>query len=390
MAGERSHYPRLLQNNTVPVRAVGLPAMRFPDSRPPQSGQPARLDSMNILLASSRDLFQDASRFKETIRGALQDQIGDSKPIPRSLCDKLLEDGRVVVVIDGISEMAAVPEKPIPLDPDFSIAALIITSRSETLWSEVSHTDVRPLRIDSDHLSPFLNAYLGIENRMADTDLFEACRRLAIMVGTRSITPLLARMYAEQLVGAYAGQRRLPDNVPQLVLGYLSALNRERAAEDPQHGKVHRAAEITAWECCRETYSAGYASRDQVSRALAACQDLPIEILDYLEKRLRLVRSIPPAHTHIEFPLDPIAEYLAGMWLVQLLPEANDWKGFLSSIDHLENKSEAVADFITAVWDCYKNTPSQAFGGSAEILEALSNRSRRPVAGIAAAASSSF
>src|SRR5262249_47578739 len=154
-----------------------------------------------------------------------------------------------------LSEITSVAEQPLPLKPDYSLAALIVTSRSDELWSEVNHTDVRPLRIDSNRLSSFMNAYL--RTRLADPELFDACRRLAAMMGARSITPLLARMYAEQLGGEAGSRRRLPENIPDLMLGYISTLSRNRKAEEPDQSTVRRAAELAAWECCRTTYSAG-------------------------------------------------------------------------------------------------------------------------------------
>jgi hypothetical protein len=132
---------------------------------------------------------QDWPQFKSAVRGKLQDLIREPKPIPEWLCDKLLEDSRLVVIVDGLSEMTSLTEQPLPLKADYSLAALIVTSRSDALWSSVAHTDIRPLRVDSNHLSSFINAYLGRTTRLDDAALFEACRRLAAMMGTRSITP---------------------------------------------------------------------------------------------------------------------------------------------------------------------------------------------------------
>ena len=213
-------------------------------------------------------------------------RIGEAKPVPEWLCTGFLENGRLLVIIDGLSEMTPAPDQQLPLHPEYSIAALILTSRSEHLWAGGAHTDIRPLRIDSDHLSPFMNAYLGKNNRLADTDLFEACRRLATLVGNRRITPLLARMYAEQLANAHASQKMLPDNIPALVLGYVSTLNRDRKAEDPEHATIHCAAEIAAWECCKTTYSAGYANKNQLAKVLAACEDLKAEPLEIYWKNV--------------------------------------------------------------------------------------------------------
>jgi HEAT repeat protein len=327
--------------------------------------------------AGNATFLQDWSHFKAAIRGKLQDLIREAKPVPEWLCDKLLEDSRLVVVIDGLSEMTSVAEPPLPLKPDYSLAALIVTSRSEELWSEVNHTDIRPLRIDSNHLSSFMNAYLGRTTRLADHELFDACRRLAAMMGARSITPLLARMYAEQLAGEGGSRRRLPENIPDLMLGYLSTLNRNRKPEEPDQATVRRAAELAAWECCKTTYSAGYASKDRVYSEFASRDGLKQDLLDYLETRLQLVRTIPPAQSYIEFSFDPIADYLAGMWLLEVLTNDDQWLEFLEAVDHRKNKTEPepVVDFLVAVLECCIHNTTQ-FKGSPWILERLSDRIR--------------
>ncbi|MEP0835726.1 hypothetical protein NDI48_31650 [Microcoleus sp. AS-A8] len=49
-------------------------------------------------------------------------------------------------------------------------------------------------------------AYLrGKRDRFTDTEFFDACSRLSTMVGTRNITVLLAKLYAEQLIAAKEG-----------------------------------------------------------------------------------------------------------------------------------------------------------------------------------------
>jgi hypothetical protein len=130
-----------------------------------------------------------------------------------------------------------------------------------------------------------MNAYLGRTTRLDDAELFEACRRLASMMGTRSITPLLARLYTEQLGEGGGPRGHFPENIPDLMLGYISTLNRNRQAEEPDHSTVHRAAELAAWECCRTTYCAGSASKDRVYGEFVARGGLKQELLDYLEMR---------------------------------------------------------------------------------------------------------
>src|SRR4030095_5878782 len=142
--------------------------------------------------------------------------------VPGWLCEGLLRDGWLLIIIDGLSEMTLGPGVSLPLHPDFPVSSLIITSRSESLWSDPTHTDIRPRRIDRDHLLPFMNAYLGRSAQsLTDGDIWDACKRLCERVGNgRSITPLLARLYAEQLANTDALHREVGRNVPHLVLGY--------------------------------------------------------------------------------------------------------------------------------------------------------------------------
>jgi len=333
-----------------------------------------RMIPVMLERGSGFDGLRDVADLNGAIKGRLRDLTNETRAIPDWLCERLLQDGRILVIIDGLSEMTEASEKPLPLDPAYTVAALVLTSRSESLWAEVSHTDIRPLRINSDHLSPFISAYVGAAVKLRDADLFEACRKLVDLVGKRSITPLLARLYAEQLAAAYSSRGRLPDNIPDLMLGYVATLNRSRKTDDPDPDTVNRAAEVAAWECCRATLSVGYAKKDQIKSAFKTV-DLSGQLLDYLEVRLRLVRTVPPLNLHVEFLLDPLAEYLAGLWLVHRFRSNSDWTKFLEKVDQLSPQAGPVADFLEALHDCYCNSGSGE--RSPRVLESLAERIRK-------------
>jgi HEAT repeat protein len=335
--------------------------------------QARRMIPVILERGSGLEALRDLSYFKLAVRGLLRDLIGETKELPEWLCDELSRDRRILVVVDGLSEMNLGTETPLPLHPEFSVAALIITSRSPSLWADVNHADIQPRRIDRDHLLPFMNAYLGKASQsLKDDEVWDACKQLSVLVGTgRSITPLLARLYAEQLANTIAFKREVARNIPDLILGYITTLNRERRSEDPDDVTLHRAAELTAWECCRHTFNAGYARKEKVMNVLAAQGGLRPELLDLLEKRLQLVRTIPPAETHIEFTLDPIAEFLAGLWLVHSLQGEGDWFEFLRQADCSASSPESVSAFLAAVLECCK---VERFNGSASVLEGLRSR----------------
>jgi HEAT repeat protein len=302
------------------------------------------------------NILGDLNRFTAAIRGQVQNSIGGTSTLPQWFCGELLRDRRILVIVDGLSEMSYESSAPLILEPDFPVAALVVTSRSPTLWAEGVHCDLEPLRIDSNHLLPFMNAYVGKAIRpLADSELYGACKGLADLVGShRSITPLLAKLYAEQLAKrdpAKTWQNELPENIPDLILGYLNTINRDRGPADPDHATVHKAAEIVAWECCQGNLHAGYAKKARVMHALWEA-GLKSDLVEYLEHRLQLVRSIRPAETHIEFALDPLAEYLAALRLVDLLHTDRDWAKFFARADSLALERDSTKDFLRAVRDC--------------------------------------
>jgi len=342
-----------------------------PDERP----CPARRMIPIILeRGSGLEALKDLTHFKLAVRGQLRDLIGEANELPEWLCEELSRDQRILVIIDGLSEMDIVADAPLPLHPEFSVAALIITSRSESLWDDVNHIDIRPRRIDRDHLLPFMNTYLGkASQNLKDDQVWDACKQLSDLVGAgRSITPLLAKLYAEQLANAPSRWNGIARNIPDLVLGYVTTLNRERRSDDPEYVTLHLAAELTAWECCRTTFNAGYARKEKVLNVLDAQGGLKPDLFELLEKRLRLVRTIPPAETHIEFVLDPIAEYLAGIWLVQMFQTDKEWLDFLDQAGRVESSPESVSAFLAAVLDCCRHV--EHFNGSLSVLQEFKDR----------------
>jgi hypothetical protein len=294
---------------------------------------------------------KDVTAFNLAVRGKLKSTIRSADVIPEWLCDRLLRDRRILVIVDGLSEMTSPADAPLPLEADFPAAALIVTSRHSGLWETVPHVDMRPLRIDSNHLTIFMNKYLGEQKMLSDEKLYKACQRLASMAGKKGITPLLARMFAEQLEERTTG---LPENVPDVVVGYVEALNAKRAPDQPAHPAILRAAERAAWECCRDKFSSGYVRRDRLSETLSACDGVGQGYLEFLENQLHLIRNIPPTYSYVEFSFDPVAEYLAGLWLARNLDGEQAWSAFLHEASEKWTESSSVWDFLRAVAECVR------------------------------------
>ena len=254
--------------------------------------------------------------------------------------------------------------------PDFCVNALVITSRTEETLGKVTKTTLKPLRIEGNRLSSFMEAYLtqrGKRDRFTDTEFFDACSRLSTMVGTRNITVLLAKLYAEQLIARQDGTASatgtqgltpLPDNIPDLMLSYLNELNRDVNADKLDNRMIQEDAKALAWECLKGNYRPATAKRKdalaKLAEGIALLNGDDAEArLKYLEDRLRLIQTIGSAQDQIRFALDPLAEYLAALQLIENYGKnQGQWRKFLSQAATMPGSPAAIQGFLLAVHDC--------------------------------------
>ncbi|HEY9671650.1 MAG TPA: HEAT repeat domain-containing protein [Waterburya sp.] len=314
----------------------------------------------------------DKPPFMAAIRGQLQDLTNETDPISEELLERLLRQRRILVIVDHLSEMSEATRKAIrPELPDFCVNALIITSRTEETLGKVTKTSLKPLRIEGNRLSSFMEAYLtqrGKRDRFTDTEFFDACGRLSGMVGARNITVLLAKLYAEQLIAAKDGTitDQLPDNIPDLMLSYLNELNRDVSGDKLDNYAIQQDAKAIAWECLKGTYRPAAAKREVALAKLAAGVaalggDNAETRLKYLEDRLRLIQTIGPAQDQIRFALDPLAEYLAALHLLEDYGKnQGQWRKFLAQTAAMPGAPTAIQGFLLAVWDCCLAKGTQA------------------------------
>ena len=237
----------------------------------------------------------------------------------------------------------------------------MVTSRAdEKINAELI---IEPQRIDSTHLLGFINAYLttASQTRLDDSQLFESSRRLADLVTIETgITPLLAKLFADQLVKLQEANepiQKLPRSVPDLMLAYLNSLNRNRREDDPDDPMLHRAAQIAAWECVRSTFRPGQPGSKSVIRDGLTEAKLTGAVLDYLEK-IGVVKTDEPAKTHVRFELEPLSEYLAALQVTQsLAQDLQSWHAFFNDADRKCGAPESTRGFLLAIWDCSEAMP---------------------------------
>ena len=306
----------------------------------------------------------DFENFLDQVSAKTRELIDATQQLNPDFLRKLLEERRLLIILDHFSEMKTTTQKAVPLDKsDFAANALIITSR----FKESADVDIlkdipniQPLPIEAKNISGFINDYLmEREERSLFTNtqferMLEPLHR--IMVGERKITVFLAKHYAERMIAAREHSApNLPKTIPDLMLDYLESLDPETKKDPMQDIQVQRVAKQLAWICLKETYRPAPVQLEDVHAALRD-QDEDHSIIDHFEKKLGLIQRNGRSG-EIKFTIDPLAEYLAGLYVVEHHEQDSEtntgptWDNFLAKVD----KPEAVQGFLLAVLDCYIN-----------------------------------
>jgi len=305
------------------------------------------------------DVEEKKDALMESIAAELWYIIGTPEAPSLALVEQLLKSRRILLVVDGFSEMTEAKRNTIqPGKPDFPGRAMLLTSRLDERLPSVDLTVLRPMRVQGDHLSTFMEAYLVLRNKkvlFSDVEYFDYLRRLSLLVQGRDITVLLAKLYADQVVAVKEGISRqtLPENVPDLMLDYLNELNVKVGKKRIDDKLMHRAGKIVAWECLKQTFRSMPASVDRVEKELQCISGDSSQLLEFLESELRIVQTVGSGRDMINFTLDPLAEYLASLWLVETFgPDERVWQTVLAEMDASPGAPDTIAGFILALRDC--------------------------------------
>jgi hypothetical protein len=219
---------------------------------------------------------------------------------------------------------------------------------------------VCPARIQGDHLASFFDAYLkkrGVRDLFKDSEYFEICGDLSKILGQRTITVLLARMYCNQRIALREqnSKKKGPASLRDIALGYVNELNRNVTTPDKiEDVIVHSVLKTAAWECVKSDLKPKFAQKSTVLAMIK--HPAPEDKLRYVEERLGIVESIPPEKKFLQFSLDPLAEYLGAICIVDdWAGDPSKWRSFLKQASS-QPKLEEVRGFLQAVVDCSTDT----------------------------------
>jgi HEAT repeat protein/GTPase SAR1 family protein len=297
----------------------------------------------------------------EGIAGQIEDLIDSEQPISDELLEQLLRQRRILVIVDHLSEMSKETREKIPPHlRDFPANALVVTSRLEEKFQGID-TKIKTLRFDGEELVSFIKNYLEKLDKWTlfendQEDFLQECSRLVRIVGDKkTITVLLGKLYAERMINAkeypLVSERSL-DNIPDLIVDHVEKLNREveRSTGENYH-TLKEDAKVIAWKCLEQNHKPSHVERVAVVDALG--EKKADTSLEYFEKKLNLINSGNKGDT-LRFALDPLAEYLAGLYLVEDYYKDNEksWRNFLARIKDKSGEREDIKGFLLAVRDC--------------------------------------
>ncbi len=304
----------------------------------------------------------------EAIMAEIQELIDNEQMIVDELLVKqLLRQRRILLIVDRYSEMSQATQEKFNPDPkEFPANALIVTSRIEENFRGID-IKIKTLRFDGGKLAYFIEQYLKECGKWhlfkADQEEFlQECAQLARIVGEqKTITVLLAKLYAEKMINSkennFTSEGSL-DNIPDLILNHLEKLNRQGERETKsEYPTIKQDAQLIAWKCLEQNYRPSYAEREAVVKAFEQLgRNDAILCLEYFEKHLRLLKSIGYGERQdrnkIRFALDPLAEYLAALYVVQENKDDEEkWREFVATAEEKLGKEE-IKDFLLAVRDC--------------------------------------
>ncbi|MGJ8638222.1 MAG: hypothetical protein ACSHYA_02420 [Opitutaceae bacterium] len=258
------------------------------------------------------------------LNGTIADRLNDAAEtsgFDPQVVETLLKRGRIVVVIDGLSEMdTTVPNTK-------SIRHLLVTSRTEPVDQSCFEViQIEPFE-DPTNLTEFVSYYLGKER--AEEEVGNLVEQLLSAFGGSFhadkkdkyvLTPLIARLAIEQSFR----NRKFSLTMPGVIFDYVKLLWREHSGGFLDDEQLLEAASLVALYLLDTNYSPSRVTEKQILvdfvREDRTHQDIrffePSEHLDISDAILTELIStgllqLDTIGRKIRFRLDPVAEFLA-------------------------------------------------------------------------------
>jgi photosystem II stability/assembly factor-like uncharacterized protein len=306
----------------------------------------------------------------------------DDKTICREVVLSLLKHGYVLPIVDGLSEKS--PETQEAFVQAFAyaeIALVIATSRRAVRVDGRRKVVLRPRMLNKGYVGSYLYRLLrsfGADasqvsaergaGELSDEDIVSISRKLSEAVGATGraeITPLLAKIYARQARANLLENRRheLPATVADAMLKFIATSNSGKVGVVAiQDHIIVAAAKILGRKCLGSNYVPQIFDRADAERTLE--MELPESVQNPPSGSELIGRFIDIGilddmglsqlgHAILRFRLDPLAEYLTAMYLIDKMRDNNvAWDSWKKGLVALPGYPTEIQGFITAFSDC--------------------------------------
>ncbi|MFZ3326179.1 MAG: YCF48-related protein, partial [Methylocella sp.] len=273
------------------------------------------------------------------LAGLLRSALNEKRPISVSLTKALLRSGRVLVIVDGLSERSAATRQAFdPQRQDFEINRLIVTSRERGLPGMSANIETET--IPTGALFDLIKRYLqeiernGEGKSPSEDRILDACGDLKRLLGDAQCTPLLAAMWAKEIGAPPQEGISRPRGVASLMDSYVRRIL--LPATDGNESLVDRltkdATRIAEREL-GERYQPGYITRSAALEVLRVCDPSDAAGRFRLLEKSRLLESPSQDSDAVRIAPDPVAEHLvARLRTEELASDLKGWRSFLAKI----------------------------------------------------------
>ena len=328
-------------------------------------------------------LKNDNERLIDAVCGKLTNLIGSENDVPPALVAQLLRQRRILLLVDHFSELS--DDSRAVISPDragFPAKAMIVTSRQTERQLDAHLTVVRPLRVGRKRLIGFVDAYLDMAGARPwfdasdGEDELDLAQRLKTVVAQREVTVLIARMFLDAEIARAKGEAdsQQPGSVPELMLHYISWLNRTADDHPVPDPTMLSAAKRVGWHCLKDNLRPSGVSIVDLEKD----EQLEMDQVTRLQ-RLGVLVFTNLLKDEIRFSLDPLSEYLAALHFIDAFQgEDQKWGVLLKCMDQLAEQATTIQGFTLALYDCAFHSQGKL---SPRILAQLKRRAEQQDAG---------
>ena len=163
----------------------------------------------------------------------------------------------------------------------------------------------------------------------------------------------MAKLFTEQMIAQKEGgiSDNLPKDIPELMRQSIKILHTKKSLKDSEFSDVIETAKVVAWECLKKEYHPMPVEYKNVKQSLGKLINGERAFV-VLEDKLKII-ELKGTDDMVSFKIEPLAEYLAGMHLVEVNSHhIEKWQEFIERASSKQRASENIKGFLLAVCDC--------------------------------------